>query len=148
MKQLATTLQGMTPEEIQRVQVIESEMSQYPQLFIETTHTLHDYVYTRTIKIPAGVVITGALIKIPTTLILYGDVSVYVGGSTKRLQGYRVIPAPANRKQIFYAHEDTYLTMSFATSAKTVTEAEEEFTDETDKLLSRKPTYKGLLCQG
>ncbi len=62
-----------------------------------------------------------------------------VGDKPMRLTGHCVIPASAHRKQAFTAHEDTYLTMSFATGAATVEEAEDEFTDEAALLLSRRP---------
>ena len=43
-------------------------MLECPQVAIQTTHHFHAGLYSRTIRIPAGVMITGALIKIPTLL--------------------------------------------------------------------------------
>lgn len=109
-----------------------------PQLDITTIHAFHAGMYARTIMVPAGAMITGALIKIPTLLILSGDASVIIDGEEVRISGYGVIPAAAGRKQVFLAHSDTYLTMVFATSATTIEEAEMEFTDEFDLLGSRR----------
>lgn len=129
----------MTDVAIDKVRQLTDIISQYPQTDIVTTHSLHGGVYTRTIMIPAGVILTGALIKIPTTLIVSGKVTVYVGEQPSHFDGYNVLAASANRKQAFVAHTDTYLTMIFKTDAVTVEEAEEQFTDEFLLLSSRHP---------
>jgi hypothetical protein len=54
------------------------------------------------------------------------------------LVGYNVIQASAGRKQIYVTREETAITMIFPSNAKTVEEAEEEFTDEAEMLLSRR----------
>lgn len=89
--------------------------------------------------IPAGVVITGALIDVPTILIVDGDATVNTGDGAARLTGYRVLAASAGRRQAFVAHADTHLTMIFATRADDVAAAEGEFTSEAGLLLSRQP---------
>jgi hypothetical protein len=99
-------------------------------------------MYLRTIKMPAGTVLTGALIKRATTLIVSGNATVFVGDKTLDLDGYFVLPASANRKQAIAAHAETYLTMTFATNAKSVSEVEDEFTDESALLLSRQSGYE------
>lgn len=128
----------MANSQIESVRTFEEFVLQLPQITIETSHQFHAGVYTRTILIPAGVVMTGALIKIPTTLIICGDVTVTVGDGSMRLTGYNVISASSGRKQIFYAHTDTHLSMIFATSCTTIEDAENEFTDESEKLQTRK----------
>ena len=82
--------------------------------------------------------ITGALIKVPTILVVSGDTHVYCGEEFKHLVGYNILAADPNRKQIFVAIKDTDLTMLFSTTAKTVKEAEEQFTDEWQSLTTRK----------
>ena len=118
--------------------MMEKELSKYPQVHIETTHTIHDGVYTRTILIPKGVTIVGSHIKIPTTLICYGHLDIYFKDGIEKVQGFRQFECEADRKQVMEAKEDSYVTMLFATKAKTAEEAEEEFTNEYDKLISRK----------
>lgn len=139
------TIQSMDNQSIQKVSEIEKVVLLGPQVDIATTHTLHDGVYTRTIKIPAGVVLTGAIIKIPTTLIISGDVLVYIGNETKHLQGYVVLAANKNRKQVFVANSDTHVTMIFKTSVNTIEEAERQFTDDFDSLMSRKKSALNYL---
>ena len=132
-------ISAMSPRAIDNVRRLEEMALTCPQVLIETDHTFHAGMYARTIIIPAGVVLTGALIKIATLLIVSGDALVYVeDGPPLELRGYNVLPAAAGRKQAFVAQTDVSLTMIFPTQAKTVEEAEEEFTDEADRLFSRK----------
>lgn len=146
----SNAIQPMTSEAIDKVRALENQLAALPQVEIETHHALHGGMYVRTITIPAGVALTGALIRVATVLIINGDADVYIGKSTKRLRGYNVLQASAGRKQAFYAHKDTQVTMVFPTDATTVEQAENEFTEEADRLLSRKQnrTFQGeLICQ-
>ena len=77
-----------------------------------------------------------------------GHATVFIGGEAVEMQGYHVIPGQAGRKQAFLAHIDTDLTMTFATQATTVEQAEEEFTAEADLLLSRKQAGNFIHCSG
>ena len=129
----------MSPTAIELVRAYERTKLQQPQVAIHTHHVLHAGMYTRTIVIPANTVLTGALVKIPTVLVISGDVvvsrgeddGVYIGGTA-------VLPAGAGRKQVFVTYAPTTVTMVFPTSASTVEEAEAQFTDETDMLLSHR----------
>ncbi|NQW53016.1 MAG: hypothetical protein HQ465_17410 [Rhodospirillales bacterium] len=131
---------SMSSAAIDRVCRLESLASVLPQAAIGTDHVFHAGVYARTIKVPAGVMITGVLIKIPTLLIVHGDALVHVESGPLELHGYNVVPASAGRKQAFVALTDTHLTMIFATDACDVDAAEREFTDEFDKLMTRRET--------
>jgi hypothetical protein len=128
---------AMSPAGIGRIAALERELLTFPQVALETEHILHAGMYSRTILIPAGVVITGAIIKVATLLVLDGHASVTVDGDVLNLHGRHVIPASAMRKQAILAHRDTHLTMIFPTQATTVAEAEAEFTDEAERLMSR-----------
>ena len=134
----------MSPAAINRVRQLESFALALPQVSIGTDHVFHAGVYARTIKVPAGVMITGVLIKIPTLLIVQGDAIVHVEDGPFELHGYNVVAAGAGRKQAFVALTDTHLTMIFATDALDVDNAERAFTDELDKLMTRRETAK---CQ-
>ena len=134
----------MSAAAIARVRRLESLASSLPQVAIDTDHVFHAGVYARTIKVPAGVMITGVLIKIPTLLIVQGDAIVHVEGWPLELHGYNVLPASAGRKQAFVALTDTHLTMIFATEAPDIDAAEREFTDELDKLMTRR---EAATCQ-
>lgn len=136
---LARRIPTMTPEAINKVRDLESVMLTLPQAEIATDHVLHGGMYARTIRIPAGVAITGAFIRVPTLLVVNGNVTVFTGGEPVTLVGNHVLAASAHRRQAFQAHKDTALTMVFATQAKTVEEAEDEFTNEAHLLMSRHP---------
>lgn len=124
-------------EALAKIRALERLNLQLPQTPITTHHLIHAGMYARTITIPAGVVLTGALIKRATILIVNGEATVATGEDSKRLVGYHVLAASAHRKQAFLAHTDTQLTMLFPTNAKDVSTAEAEFTDEADLLFSR-----------
>lgn len=133
------TIPAIGDEDLARLTEFEGRVLQAPQVPVCTDHVLHAGQYTRTLFMPQGMVITGALVKIPTTLIVQGDALVSVGDEPRRLKGYAVLAAAAHRKQAFVALEDTHLTMTFPTKARTVEEAEREFTDDADRLASRLP---------
>lgn len=135
----STEIAPMSPIAIEAVRRLAAAHRELPQVSLETRHVLHAGLYCRTILIPAGVEITGALIKIPTVVIVSGDCDVFLGEETARLTGYCVLPAAAQRQQAFLAHADTLVTMIFPSSARTVAQAEEEFTDEAQDLASRRP---------
>lgn len=142
----AAVIQSMSNPAIARVGRMEAHNAKLPQVEISTHHVLHAGVYARTIMMPAGTLLTGALVEIATTLIVSGDCTVALGdGQTERLTGYHVLAASGRRKQAFVAHADTHLTMVFSTSAKSVREAEDEFTTEAEKLMSRQPGHANTI---
>lgn len=141
-------LPAMAPAAIERTRRLEAELRELPQVEIATHHLIHAGLYARTIRIPAGVALTGALIKRATVLIFNGHATVFIGGESRELAGYHVLPASAGRKQAFVAHEDTDLTMLFASDAASVVEAEAEFTDETDLLMSRQSGIDTITITG
>ena len=126
----------MAARSVRMVSMLAEKCKELPQKAIATKHLFHAGTYARTITIARNTMLTGALIKRATVVILSGDVIVYLGDESIRLQGYNVLPASAGRKQAYLALADTTITMLFATNAKTVEEAEQEFTDEYDSLLS------------
>lgn len=134
---MANEIVAMSAPTIERARALEQASLQLPQVPIETAHTFHAGLYARTVMIPAGVVITGVLIKIATLLIVSGEAIMYGEDGPVELHGYNVLSAAAGRKQVFVARTDTHLTMLFATAAKTVAEAEAEFTVEPGLLCSR-----------
>ncbi len=129
----------MSPADLQRVLDWTVAALEKPQVPIAMEHTLHAGLYARTCRLPKGTAITGALIKIPTLLVVHGDAWVYIGNDVVvRLTGYNTIPASAGRRQAFMALEETEITMMFPSSATTVEEAEREFTDEFEFLASHR----------
>lgn len=140
MNDLAITANKIAPmsaEDIDKVRKLEAAILRLPQVEIPITQLLHAGMYARTMFVRAGVTVTGAFMKCATMLIISGNMKVYIGSETRELSGYNIIPCSADRKQAGYAITDTFVTMLFPTKAKTIEEAEECFTDEVDKLMSR-----------
>lgn len=104
-----------------------------------TEHTLHAGIYSRTLFMPRGSIVAGVVIKVPTTLVLCGKMAVYIGDEVKHIDGYNVLTTLGDRKQVVYAIEDSYATLSFRTDAKTIDEAEQQMTNEYERLMSREP---------
>lgn len=142
------SLPAMSHDAIAKVRAVEDWSRNFPQVAIPTQHIIHGGLYARSIRIPAGVMLTGVLIKIPTLLILSGHVTAYIGGEAVELCGYRVLPGSANRKQAFLAHVDTDMTMLFPTEAQSVEAAENQFTDEAQLLFSRQSAHDTIIITG
>lgn len=128
---------AMSAQAIGKVRQVETRTRDLPQVPIRTNHVIHAGIYSRTIMVPAGVFITGAEIKRSTMLNICGRVIVYIDGKAAEFTGAHLLACSPGRKQAFLAIDDTHLTMSFATKARTIAEAEAEFTDEAELLISR-----------
>lgn len=133
---------------IKQITDAECELLCLEQIDLVTEHVLHGGMYARTVRLPPGVIITGALIKVATILIFNGDADVLIGDTSARISGYGVLAASAFRKQVFVTRSQVELTMIFPTQAKTVEEAEAEFTDEADRLMSRRSTRDVVVITG
>ena len=140
MTALATNskISVMSESAIEKVRLVQNAMLKFPQVDLPVHHILHGGMYSRSLVIPAGVAIAGAFIQVPTTLVVSGNVTVYANDQAYEIDGYQVLVASAGRKQVFVAHADTNMTMTFATDATTVENAENEFTSEPDLLASRR----------
>ena len=103
-------------------------------------HMLHGGMYARTARIAPAMAFTSVLIKLPTVVIVHGECCVYLNGKWEPMSGYQVLAASAHRIQAYVTFSETEITMLFPSDAKTVEEAEREFTDEADELLSRRST--------
>ena len=116
------------------------------QLAIPTEHLLHGGMYARTVRLVPKtremadqIVFTSVCIKIPTVLILNGPGAILTDDGWARVSGFNVIAGSAGRQSVFVTHgHPVEATMLFPTRARTVDEAEREFTDEVDLLFSRK----------
>jgi hypothetical protein len=109
-----------------------------PQIDIPTEHLLHGGMYARTIRVPAGTVLEGAEIKIPTLLVVHGYAQFRLERGDLVVNGFGVLAGSAGRKTIMWAQSDVEMTMVFPTQAETVDEAEREFTDDFERLMSRR----------
>lgn len=135
----STCLPAMSDEAIEKVRCLEAvSLAMLEQVEFPTEHLIHGGMYVRTLHMKAGQFLTGALMKIATTLVVSGDCSVFIGEETIELRGYSVLPGSAGRKQVFMAHTDVSMTMFFPSKATTPAEAEQEFTDQYEMLMSNR----------
>lgn len=142
---LPEALASTSPKIVEKLTAAQNLMLKMEQVSIHTDHVLHAGMYARTITMPPATPLVGALIKIPTLVITVGDGHVYVDGTWQPVRGYRVLPACKGRKQAFYSTGPLIITMIFRTSARTVEEAEREFTPEHELLLSRRQDTNTVL---
>lgn len=131
-------LPTLSKEDMEVMDDVIAEVKKLPPVDISVEQFFHAGMYVRTCFIPAGCVIVGALIKIPTVVHVSGHCKVSVGSKTAEINGFMALKADAGRRQAFLAIEDTCVTMSFATQAKSFSEAEKEFTDEYELLTTTK----------
>ena len=132
------SIRTMSPVEMAKVRHLEQHLLAQPQIDLKYQHELWAGIYDRTVLVPADYTITGAPVKIETLLTIVGDCIVGLDGNELRYTGFAKIKAAAHRMGVFTAITDTFISMSFATTATTVEEAEAQFTDEADRLASRR----------
>lgn len=128
---------AMTNKDIEIAQSVEDEISVYEEYALETHHNMHGGIYSRTMMLKKGDIVSGVIIKVPTTMVVSGHVKILLGSEVMELKGYNVLSASANRKQVVTALEDTYISMILKSDAQKQWDAEDDFTDEGDKLMSR-----------
>lgn len=131
-------LPATSPELLSQIGVMEDALIGHEPVEVPTLHVIHAGMYARTILMPAGMMLTGVLIKRATLVIVTGSAAVLAGDRWVGLDGYNVLQASAGRKQVFVSRSQVIITMLFPTRARTVEEAEAEFTDDAERLLSRR----------
>ena len=82
--------------------------------------------------------LTSALIKVPTVVIISGDVVIRADSESHRVSGYTVLRGMAGRKVAYHALQDTTITMIYATQKAVPEDCEPEFTGEYEHLLTRR----------
>lgn len=123
-----------TPEAVREM---ESLLLQLPQIDLRTEQLVHAGMSARTIFIPAGTVLTGALTNLDNICIAFGDITVTTNEGAKRLTGFNVIPALAGAKRAGVAHSDTWWVTIHRTDLTDLEAIEEEMTGEADRLQTR-----------
>jgi hypothetical protein len=137
---VGSAIPATPPEALKVIDQVEAEMRKMPQIELKTEHILHAGMYARTVRLAARVAIVSVLIKVPTMLTVNGKCRVFTG-AWRDFDGYNVLPASAGRKMIYITASPTEITMVFPSKAKTVEEAEREFTDDSDQLLSHQMNH-------
>ena len=126
------------PNRVEQIRDLEKQMLSLPQVNVETASLIYGDMYARTIFVPAGTMVTGALTNLDNICIVSGDISVTTDTGMRRLIGYHVLPAAKGSKRVGYTHSDTYWTTVVPTKAQTVEDAEDEMTSETHILQTRR----------
>ncbi|MBQ8091249.1 MAG: hypothetical protein IJ233_10955 [Pyramidobacter sp.] len=125
------TVPACTAQTLAVVRQFEDFLKTLPQVRLTRENLLHAGCYCRTLYVPAGLVLTGALMKLPTILIVSGHVLMTVGNQVQDVEGYRVMACEAGRKTAFRTLADTVITCVFATNAASYEEAVGQMTDDT-----------------
>lgn len=135
----SAVLPPASEEMLGKIRLLEDKVLERVQTDFVTEHVFHAGMYARTVRIPAGILFTSVLIKRATLLVTHGELLVLSPEGDRWIgwYGYHVVPADAGRKQVYVAQTPVEITMIFPTASQTVAEAEAEFTDEGENLLSR-----------
>jgi len=120
------------------VHELELELLKQPQVDLSTQHVVHGGMCARTIFIPAGTVLTGALTNCDNICVIHGDITVTTDEGTRQLTGFHVLPARAGFKRAGWTHADTYWTTLFVTDKTEIADIEREMTDEHEMLQTQR----------
>jgi len=135
---------GISRSEISNIQ---SEMLKLPQVQIEVKHVFVNGMCTRTIMIPKGTQLVGAVHLTDHVNIMCGDITIFSDEGSHRLTGYHVLPSAAGTKRIGITHEDTCWTTILRTDLQTAEEVEalltaKDYDDERVIAMESKPMIK------
>ena len=122
------TVQNRTALMMQKVNVLQSELSKLPQYEPETKHYFHGGMYCREVFRHAGVLVVGAVHKKEHFyLIVSGSVLITDGdGTSQEVTGPYLFQSKPGTKRAVYALTDTLCMTFHALEAKTVEAAEAE----------------------
>jgi len=121
-----------------KVRALEAAILGMPQVNFETQMLAHGGLGARTIFIPAGTVLTGAMTNIENVCVVCGDITVTTDHGEKRVTGFHVLTAKAGFKRAGLSHADTWWTTIWRTELTDPGEMEEEMTCEADMLQTRR----------
>lgn len=123
----------------EQIETVEQVFSQLPQVHIETTHRFVGGMYVREIRIPAGVIMTGAVHKSEhLSVMVSGAMTVSTDRGMEYVEGYHVWTPKPGTKRVGYAHADTIWLTVHRTNAKTAEDAEDILFEQPDRLLARR----------
>jgi hypothetical protein len=147
-KQALTEIPKMSAQQIDRVFAFEKHLEEtFPPEPVDTHVVINGGMCARTVYMRAGTAYTGSVIKVPSVITLCGHCRVHNGDVMIEVKGYNTFPAAAGRKQALVAIGDTVMTMTFATNAKTIEEAEQEAVEDTSRLASNNGNVYALVAE-
>lgn len=119
---------------------LDQALSALPQVDFKTTHQLVGGIYTRTIHIPAGVAIVGAVHKTDHVNVVTGDITVSTSEGQRRLTGSHVLLlTKAGTQRAGYAHADTTWTAICRTDKTEIEDIEADLVETPQRLQTRNP---------
>ena len=122
----------------EKIKALEDYALQQPQVDLQTSHVVHGGMCGRTIIIPAGTVMTGALLNKDNIIVMVGDLIVTTAEGLRRLTGYHVLPVAKGFKRAGVILQDTYWTTFVRTDKTDIRDIEDEMTDESAQLQTRR----------
>lgn len=128
---------------VDAVRRLEDAVAEMPQVDLSTENLVHGGMCARTIFIPAGTVLTGALTSMDNVCVMFGDIEVTTDDGPQRLTGYHVLPAKAGAKRAGFAHADTWWTTIWPTDLTDIEAIEDEATSESARLQTRRLKLEG-----
>jgi hypothetical protein len=91
----------------EKIFAIEKVMLGLPQVELPVTHQFTQGVYTRTITVPAGVWMTGAVHRMSNmNFLLKGRVTIITENGPVELSAPAILPSPAGTKRFGFVHEE------------------------------------------
>ena len=107
---------------------------------LDTWHHFADGLVARTILIPAGTCLTGAVHREEHLNICHGDITVWTEHGMRRLTGYHVLPSLPGAKRVGHAHADTFWTTVHRnpTNERDIAKLEDALVEDADQLQSRR----------
>lgn len=126
-----------------KISALEDAMLKLPQAGIPVSHDFGGGMYARTIRIPAGTVLTGAIHLSAHLNIVHGDITIVTEEGERRYTGTHVIPSQPGTKRAGHAHADTTWTTILKTDETDVPAIEAGFTTnrlDDPRLLARQST--------
>ncbi len=129
-----TASSGPTREQVNR---FEGLLRQVPQIDFGAMHCLSGKVYVRSIFIPAGAALTGAVHKTDHVNIVLGDIMVSTDEGMQRITGFQILPTKAGMKRVGVALADTHWATCCATSQSEIEAIEDELVEDAHLLQTR-----------
>jgi hypothetical protein len=129
------------------IERLESAILQGPQVDLNTDQIVNGKVAARTIRIPAGTVLTGAVHNKDSVNIVCGDITVTTDNGPQRFIGYHVLPSLAGTKRAGVAHEDTVWTTLWHTELTDQAAIEDEMTDDSTRLQNRQAALPNITLE-
>lgn len=134
-----------SPDDVRR---LEDEVRAQGDIVDVPTHMMvHGEIAVRTVFIRAGTLVTGALTNHDNVCFVSGDIVATTDEGVVRLTGYSVFPAARGFKRAVVALSDTYWSTAWHTKCADARSAEDDMTDEHDRLLTRRGELEAQECQ-